>query len=217
MKRRGWTVIEDECMRRFYPHLTGADMADVLKRTRSSVFQRARLLGLEKSPEFLASDRSGRVHRGKSDPRMAGTQFKPGLEPWNKGKKGVNGNSASRFKPGQMPQTWKPVGSIRMERDGPKVKVSDTREKAKDWRYVHHLVWEAANGPAPAGMVIAFKPGMKTNDPEEITADRLECIDRAELARRNHPRARSPEIGRLIQLKGAITRQVNRITREAQA
>jgi hypothetical protein len=115
-----------------------------------------------------------------------------------------------------MPETWRPVGSIRIERDGPKVKVSDTRDKARDWRYAHHLVWERAHGPIPAGKLIVFKAGMRTNDPEQITADRLECIDRRELARRNHPRSRDPELGRLVQLKGAIARQVNRIAREAQ-
>ncbi|MNR62573.1 hypothetical protein D3C85_1846370 [compost metagenome] len=55
---------------------------------------------------------------------------------------------------------------------------------------------------------------MRTNVLEEITADRLECITRGENAERNHPRARSPELAKLVQLKGAITRQVNRIARE---
>ena len=58
--------------------------------------------------------------------------------------------------------------------------------------------------------------GMKTAVEAEVTADRLECITRAENAHRNHPRNRDPELGRLVQLKGAITRQVNRIAREAQ-
>ncbi len=38
---------------------------------------------------------------------------------------------------------------------------------------------------------------------------------RAEIARRNHPMNKSLELARLVQLKGAITRQVNRIAREA--
>lgn len=64
--------------------------------------------------------------------------------------------------------------------------------------------------------MVVFKRGMKTSVLEEITLDKLDCISRAENARRNHPRNRDPELGRLIQLKGAITRQVNRINREHQ-
>jgi hypothetical protein len=39
-------------------------------------------------------------------------------------------------------------------------------------------------------------------------------ITRAQHARRNHPNTRSPELGRLYQLKGQITRQVNRLQKE---
>jgi hypothetical protein len=71
--------------------------------------------------------------------------------------------------------------------------------------------------PDPAGHIVCFQAGArKTTVLEEVTADRLECITRAENARRNHPRNRSPELAKLVQLKGAITRQVNRIAREAQ-
>jgi hypothetical protein len=63
---------------------------------------------------------------------------------------------------------------------------------------------------------VLFKPGMKTTVAEEITAERLECISRADNGRRNHPANRDPELFKLIQLKGAISRQVNRISREAQ-
>jgi hypothetical protein len=87
---------------------------------------------------------------------------------------------------------------------------------ARRWVAVHRIVWEAAHGPIPAGHIVCFKPGKKTAVLEEVTSDRLECITRAENARRNHPRNHSPELARLVQLKGAITRQVNRIAREAQ-
>jgi hypothetical protein len=59
-------------------------------------------------------------------------------------------------------------------------------------------------------------PGRKTSDVDKITLDALEMVSRAELARRNHPVSRSPELAKLVQLKGAITRQINRIAREAQ-
>jgi hypothetical protein len=87
---------------------------------------------------------------------------------------------------------------------------------ARRWTPVARLVWKEANGPIPEGHIVVFKPGQRTAQLELITVDRLECIDRAEHARRNHPRSKSPELARLVQLKGAITRQVNRIAREAE-
>ena len=213
-------------MRRFYPHLTGADMAGILKRTASSVFQRAKKLGLQKSSEFLASERSGRVQRGKQNPEMRASHFKPGLVPWNKGKKGLTGVQeacrATQFKKGQMSgaaqHNYQPIGTLRICADGYlERKVTDDHPvPARRWVAVHRLVWEAANGPIPAGHIVRFKAGMKTTDLEQITVDRLECITRADNARLNHPARRDPEYFRLVQLKGAITRQVNRIAREAQ-
>jgi hypothetical protein len=224
MTRRFWTALEDECMRRFYPHLTGRDMAEVLKRSERAVYARAEALGLEKSEEFLASDRSGRVARGKQNPAMKATQFKPGLVPWNKGRPGTTGLhpncQRTQFKPRRPEESrnYAPIGTLRLSKDGYlERKVTDDHPvPARRWVAVHRQVWEAERGPIPAGHIVRFRAGMKTAVLEEITVDRLECITRAENAQRNHPRSRDPELARLVQLKGAITRQVNRITREAQ-
>lgn len=225
MTRRFWTEAEDRLMREFYPHLTGADMAAVLKRSESSVYQRAQTLSLEKSAEFLASDRSGRVARGKQNPSMVASQFKPGQAAWNKGVRGIVGVQeacrATQFKKGRLAaeaHNYAPIGSHRVSKDGYlERKLTDDPAilPARRWVAVHRLVWAEANGPIPEGHVVVFKSGRHTKVFDEITADQLECITRAELAHRNHPRNRDPELGRLVQLKGAITRQVNRITREA--
>lgn len=224
--RRPWTALEDECMRRFYPDLTGKDMAKVLKRSEKAVYQRAKQMRLSKSEAFLASDRSGRVQRGKLHPNMVASQFRKGQTSWNKGTKGVvgvqEGCRATQFKPGRPAheaRNYVPLGSHRVSKDGyleRKVTDDPSIVPARRWVAVHRIVWEAANGPIPAGHIVRFREGMKTTVLEEVTTDRLECVTRAEHARRNHPRNRSPELARLVQLKGAITRQVNRIAREAQ-
>lgn len=212
-------------MREFYPQLTGADMAKILKRSERSVYQRAKVLGLHKSAEFLASDRSGRIERGRKDPRMTAAQFKPGTVPWNKGSHYVAGgrSAETRFKKGQMSgaaqHKYVPIGSLRITKDGAlerKVTDDPTIYPARRWTPVARLVWEAAHGPIPRDHLVAFKPGMRTAVEAEITLERLECISRAENARRNHPRSKSPDLARLVQLKGAITRQANRIAREAE-
>jgi hypothetical protein len=226
MTRRGWTSVEDDCMRRFYPDLTGEDLAGVLKRSLSSVFQRAKVLGLSKSAAFLASARSGRVTHANQHPSMVASRFKPGQAAWNKGTKGVVGVQeacrATQFKkgrPANEARNYQPIGSLRVSKDGyleRKTTDDPAIVPARRWVAVHRLVWEAARGPIPVGHIVCFLPGKKTTVLEEVTADRLACITRAENAVRNHPRSRDPELARLVQLKGAITRQVNRISREAQ-
>lgn len=223
--RRHWTAAEDQVMREFYPQLTGADMAAVLKRTTSSVFQRAKKLGLEKSAEFLASDRSGRMQRGKQNPSMVASQFKPGQQSWNKGLKGVVGVQeacrATQFKkgrPASEARNYRPIGSERVNADGyldRKVTDDPSIFPARRWVGVHRLVWEAAHGPIPPGHVVVFKKGRHTTDATAITLDSLELVTRAELMRRNSVHTvYPPEVARLAQLRGALNRQINKRTRE---
>ena len=68
--------------------------------------------------------------------------------------------------------------------------------------------------PVPPGHIVVFKPGMKTLVEAEITLDKVDCISRAENARRNDASNKSPELKALYQLKGAITRQLKRIVKE---
>ena len=51
---------------------------------------------------------------------------------------------------------------------------------------------------------------MKTTDPDQITADKVECISRAENMKRNSYHRYGKEIASLVQLRGAINRQINK-------
>lgn len=221
MTRFAWTPESLGTLRRLYPDYTAEVVARVIGCGQTTVWHKARQLGVRKSAEFLASQQSGRIRRGESHPAMVASQFKPGLTPWNKGMHYVAGgrSAETRFKPGRPvteASNYVPIGTLRTTRDGYlERKVNDTDPKIqRRWVAVHRLVWEAANGPIPDGWIVVFKRGMRTTAEADITTDRLECIDRAEHAKRNHPRSRNPELGKLAQLKGQITRQVNRIARE---
>ena len=216
MNRYYWTPSDDELLRDLYADISSGDIAALMGVSIKQVYQRSARLGIRKSAEFLAAEASGRVRRGQQHPRMVATQFRPGFTPWNKGLKGIQiGGILTRFQPGSLPHTTMPVGTYRIcggmlerkigEQPGP---------NHKRWRPVTRLVWEAANGPVPAGQLVVFRPGMRTVVLDEITVDRVDLITRAENARRNHPVNKSPELARLVQLKGAITRQVRRIARE---
>lgn len=226
MTRRFWSPEEDALLRQLYPDLSASECARRLGRSVSSVYNQAKRVGLSKSAAFWASDKSGRVQRGRQDPRMQASRFKAGQTPWNKGKPGSTGHhpntQAHQFKPGRRAEearNYLPIGSERLNHDGVlERKMSDDLSvyPAKRWTPVHRLIWEAAHGPVPRGSVVVFKPGQRAVVADQITLDRLECITRRELIRRNSVHRR-PELAGIYQLKGAITRQINRINREAEA
>jgi hypothetical protein len=224
--RRYWHASEIALLASMYPECHTADIAAWLGRGVGPVYQAAAARGLRKSAAYLASDSAARIQRGKQHPSMIASRFQPGQAAWNKGVPGATGLHPNcrrtQFKKGQMTgaarANYVPVGSLRICADGYlERKVTDDHPvPARRWVAVHRLVWEAERGPIPKGHIVCFLPGKKTTVLEEVTADRLACITRAENARRNHPASRSPELAKLVQLKGAITRQVNRIAREAQ-
>lgn len=214
-----WTAEQLDKLRQHYPTTRTADLANDLQIPLAKVYSKAMALGLRKNETFMATSSSGRILRGG---RLGvQTQFHSAQTPWNAGLKGWDAggrSSETRFKPGAKPATTMPVGSYRINKDGHLQRKIGEASGAnhKRWRNVAELQWIEANGPVPAGHIVIFRPGMRTAVLEEITLDRIECISRAENARRNHPANKSPELARLVQLKGAITRQVNRIAREAE-
>lgn len=221
--KRPWEPHEVLVIQDLYADVPTGDIAALLERTSSCVYQRAYQMGLKKSDAFLQSPHCRRLNGVIG----TNTRFHKGLVPWNSGTKGVSdthpNSRATQFKKGDRlgaaQHNYVPIGTLRVCADGYlERKVTDDPEllPVRRWVAVHRLVWEAANGPIPAGHVVTFKPGMKTAKLEEITTERLECISRGLLATRNHPRGKSPELAKLVQLKGAITRQVKRIHREAQ-
>lgn len=71
-----------------YPDISTKALAEAIGISLSCAYSKADALGLKKSAAYLASDKSGRIQRGRSDPRMVSTQFKKGQTSWNKGSKG---------------------------------------------------------------------------------------------------------------------------------
>lgn len=118
------------------------------------------------------------------------SQFKPGQRPQNKGKKMsravYNKVKHTFFQPGHIPHNAK-------ERDGVIVVRRDHKDRFNSkpykwfrvglgrWMLYHRYRWEMFRGKIPKGHCLWFKDG----DTMNVKLSNLECITRAENARRN--------------------------------
>jgi hypothetical protein len=212
--KRLWNPEDDELLRQRYPHEANQMLAVTLRRSISGIYGRAAILGLKKTDEYLSTlaaasrlpvvgarfrfskghvpANKGLRRPGYAPGRMADTQFK----------KGVRQGVAVRL--------YKPIGTERVSKDGYlERKVNDDLPLQRRWRAVHLVVWEAANGPLPQGHAVAFKNGDKT----DVRLENLECITRRELMARNTVHNLPKDLVNVIQLLGAVNRQINKRTK----
>lgn len=100
--------------------------------------------------------------------------FKKGQEPFNKGTKGIMKANKTSFKKGDIPKTYRPVGSERVTKDGyVEIKIADPNK----WALKQRIVWESNNGKVPKGNVIIFADGNKLN----TNIENLRMVSRKQL------------------------------------
>lgn len=214
MTRMHWTPDQIAVLADLYPHTRAKDIAARLGCTTQQVLDKAFRLGYRKSREAIA-EMARRAIKNPDHPARA-TRFQAGDQPWNKGVSYQPGGASveTRFKAGtrrgRAAMNWQPIGSERIRSDGYlERKLSDTGVTRRDFVCVHHIVWRDAGRDIPPGHALVFRDGNKRN----IVLDNLELITRTELMRRNSVHNYGPEIARISQIQGAITRQINRRTR----
>jgi hypothetical protein len=218
--KRFWTAEEEAYLREHYATTLSADLAQRFGCDIKRVLAKANAMGLHKTNDLIAETaRARNRERAQKGLGNAG-MFKPGLQPWNKGVKGATGTQeacrATQFKPGIRPHTWVPVGSHRICEGQLQRKVNDDPgPNHVRWKPVARLVWEAAHGPVPDGHAVVFRPGRQTTDLALITLDAVECLNRVQLMHRNSFHTQYPPALRgLVQLRGVLSRQINRKTKE---
>lgn len=188
-------------LKKLYSNHTNEEIGKILGCTSSSVQGKALQLHLHKDKAWMLEvSRKG--------------QFQKGHTPKNKGKKwkeymSEQSQEACRlttFKKGILPPNYKPVGWERKNKDGYwEVKVEDPNVfKAK-----HRILWEQHNGPIPKGMNIVFVDG----NPDNIVIENLRAETMVEKFNRccSIHTTLPPEIRELVQLKGALNRQINKV------
>lgn len=215
--RRNWTPAEDAALTARYPHESAQAIADSLGRGVRAVYMRANLLGLKKSEGWASECTRQRWAEGRHENSRA--QLAKGRA-WNKGKPLAEWNpnarafQASQFKKGEVngiaAERMQPIGAMRVAAGQLIRKVNNDTYRPRRWVPVSRLVWEAANGPVPAGHVVRFREGRATVNESEITLDRLELVSRRENMLRNSRHNRyPPELNALMQLQGALNRKIN--------
>lgn len=199
-----WPPEKLELLRSLYPNHTNEEIARQMGIGEGAVQHKAFMLKLRKDREWMMQ-------------RSMKGQFKKGQRSFNKGKKwddymSKEGQEASRktcFKNGSVPFNKKPIGYERKTVNGYReVKVAEPNV----FMAKHRVLWEQHYGPIEKGVHIVFVDGNKDN----IVIENL----RAETIRQKFERCCSihttlpPELRQLVQLKGALKRQINKLNKE---
>lgn len=197
--------INDIIIERF-PNERTQDLADELGLTYSQLANRAYKMGIKKSDEYKMSEKSGRhnlIECGKP------FRYSKGHTPLNKGKKMspelYEKCKVSMWKPGNIPQNWKPNESVvqRIDKTGRVYKYY--KVKNSHWILYHHKVWNDHHGPIPSKHIITFKDGNTLN----CDISNLELITMAENAIRNSIQRFPQEVQQLIKLNAKLKKKIN--------
>lgn len=220
--RRFWSEADLKTLRLLYPSRPSAAVAKTLGRNIDGVYRKAAMLGLAKTPEFLASDESGRLKKGQFRPGTEQNQFKKGHVPANKGLKRPGWHAGrmkeTQFKKGQRSGfaelNWKPVGTILADPAGYlRIKAREAVHGKEPtgfgnvavWPMYNRYLWEKHKGQIPPRHLVIFKDGNRQN----CVIENLGLLSKADNARRNTMWRRYPrELAEAIQLKGALNRKI---------
>ena len=174
MKRCNWTMQETELLIEHYAHKSTKEVSEIIGKSVAQCYAKAFALQLHKTPEYLATEASGRLQKGNQ-----ATQFYKGHEPWNKGMKGVAfGGIETRFKKGTVPPNHREVGSERIDEDGyTYIKIAEHTR----WVLKHRHIYEQHHGKLEPHMIVTFIDKDCTN----FAIENLEAITKVENMQRN--------------------------------
>lgn len=197
---RRFTPEEDQFIKDHYLSLPSTDIGRLLDRSGTTIRQRYVLLSL------MVPSRIKRRFIRKS-------QFKKGQAPHCKGRKQIEWMSKegmeklhkSQFQKGHLPwNTNKPGDIVIWDKRGSKVLmlyINPTNRIP-----LQRFVWQQTYGKVPKGYNVIHKDRNIFN----CNLDNLELISNSELMIRNSAHRFGPEIFKIIQLRGALNRQINK-------
>jgi hypothetical protein len=202
-KRNFWTQEQIDTVVKLYPDMKTQDIADIIGRTKSSVYSLAYNLKLHKSEDFIK--RMLLIEADKL--RILGRQhqFKKGIVPQNKGKKMSSETyekcKVSFFKKGHKPHNTKYDGYEIKTQDGYKM----VRVSVNKFVLLHRKIWTEKHGPILKGHIIIFKDGNSNN----CDISNLEMISMKKNVIRNQTHHYPEELKQTIKLKNQLLKQIN--------
>ncbi|MFA5941396.1 MAG: HNH endonuclease signature motif containing protein [Sinimarinibacterium sp.] len=201
-------------LREKFPRTRTADLARALDRNYSQIAAKACKLGLRKSAEYYAAGGGKRLDGviGSS------TRFKTGHTPANKGVRrpgfAPGRMGTTQFKKGHFPANRDPgfyvLGALRVNTDGYVEMRVSFAPGALGWRTLHRILWEDAHGAIPHGHCLVFKDGDRLN----VELANIELITLTENMRRNTIHNLPGPLVRVIQLRSALVRAINKRERK---
>lgn len=198
---RPYTKKEDQLLFDNYLILPSCTMSRMLKRSKSSARQRMKRLGIIVPAELIEQFKKQ-------------SHFKPGTPASNKGLKQSQYMSAaaiekvkqSWFKPGSNPSNTKHDGAICIRGDKIGNRYQFIRLSEANWIPLHRHNWIQLHGPIPKGLKLIFKDGDTLN----CSIHNLELVTAGELMRRNSYHNYPKPLAQIVQLRGALNRQINK-------
>ncbi len=183
-----------------FPNCSDKELAALYGLKESTVTTFANKHGVRKSEEYKTITNCGRFTNGHV-PANKGTKMPK--EVYDKVK-------ATMYKKGNVPANLNSMGHIRLSKDGYLYIKTKEGKAQRNYELLHRHVWEKHNGAIPEGYNVQFKDGNRKN----CNIDNLYLISRAEQMRNeNSLHVKYPKkIAELIQIKGAINRQINKQT-----
>ena len=165
---------ETELLIEYYPHRSTKEVAFITGKSISQCYAKAFALQLHKTPEYLATEASGRLKKGNQ-----ATQFPKGNVPWNKGKKGIQiGGKETQFKKGHVPHNHRSLNQERIDEDGyTYIKIQEPGK----WVLKHRHIYEQHYGKLEPHMIVTFRDKNISN----FDIDNLEAITKVENMERN--------------------------------
>lgn len=219
-RKRRWSTEEIEWLHHDYPNQDTRSLALAMGRSYHTLWAKAGELGIQKTREHEERMRVAAAERSRElQDKGVLPRYPKGHVPANKGKKMPRGWAPGRmattqFKKGLRIYHQMDIGATRLVDGYVYVKVAEVPcvPYTVNWKPLHVLNWERANGrPLPAGHCLVFRDRNREN----VELDNLELITRADNMKRNSVHNLPKPLVEIVQLRGAIVRQINRRERNA--
>lgn len=196
-----WTDENIQKLIELYPNTCTHELAKIFGTSRKYVVNKANSLNIRKSEDY--------PFRG---------HFRKGEPPHNKGVKidftkwkaeSVEKMKATQFKIDQKSR----VGTVVPRKSDGLFRIKLRKGDGGYVGYIKYL-WLKNGNEIPEGFLVVFKKGMSTNDYNEISIDKLECITFSENMKRNTVHNYPKEIVDAYRAVGVLNRRIRRIIKD---